>query len=250
MITNTIASPEFDALLQEFLEAHTQLDGSDIQPKLVAFIDAWGLSIKHQAVEEFKAVCKFQGLVAVDHNKLDAVLLASDIPKSVQAALDTLKRLDVFDSMKRVPDDLTSDFTIEADAQLNELLNASVHMALYGGNMDTGLHWSDCLENVLKRLRPPEEEEDQRDLAVLQSIRYRLHRTVDNVLGRDVLIKFKQGSLLRDLDTSSAIAVLFSQLENEFNCTVPASLRQKFMLSNFDQIADMIYDHEEDKEID
>lgn len=238
MITNTIAGPEFNTLIARMGQAEALSEFEDYKAKLTAFIDGWGLGLQHKAVEEFKAVCKYQGLVACDEASLDYILKASAIPREAYDKFERIKT-SKFDTEVKVPDDLTPAFTVE-DPDLNALLNDTAHMISGDNNMDTGMAWMESLERVVARLQPVEEERDHMAYAFT---RYRVHMTVANTLGLDTLGPFKRGggSVSKIIEDTTKLAGLLRAVEKEFKVAIPADVRQRLLAGTGEQFVDEIY---------
>lgn len=237
MITNTIAGPEFNTLLARTTQAESPSEFETAKTKLLAFIDGWGAGLRHKAVEEFKAVCKYQGLVACNEKALDNVLLVSEVPRDALHDFYQIKTR-TFDSNVQVPADLTPHFTAE-DPDLNALLNDTAFMVTSTGNMDTGLAWAESFERVVARLKPLEVE---RDSVVLGQTRYRIHMIVTRVLGHDVLRKFKDSEIAAKLGSVADLARLLTGLEQEFKISIPQSARGELLMCTDQQFVELFYD--------
>lgn len=236
MITNTVQSPEFNTMLARCTQAETPSEFEAAKARLAAFIDGWGAGLQHKAVEEFKAVCKFQGLVACDEKALDAVR-PHLIPRIASVVFDAVKR-DTFDTNLKVPKDLTPTFNVP-DEDLNMLLNDTAFLVTGDGNMDTALQWREALEKVQARLQPVEVER----CGIAYGItRYRIHGLIHKAFGTQVLKAFKQGTPIIELLDPELTAKLLQAIEAEFKCSIPANVRQQMIAGTGEQLVETFYD--------
>lgn len=164
MITNTIAGPEFNTLLARATQAESPSEFERAKSRLIALIDGWGLHLQHKAVEEFKVLCKIQGLVACDEAKLDKLMHGAAIPRHLLDDFVQIKQSTFNTELKAT--DLTPFFTIKEDDDLNTLLNDTAFMVESGGNMDTGIAWHEGLLRVLSRLKQQTQSEKLAELSM------------------------------------------------------------------------------------
>jgi hypothetical protein len=159
-------SPEFNFLLEEL--SYSRNAGPDhyeaLRKRIHATLQAIIVNERLHAVDQFKAICKFQDQVMVNEKALDEIsakmealasnhadgLFDADV-KWLAEGLTKLKN-DGLDSNLKVPDDTTPEFTIEADEDLDRLLNSTAALLSGHANMDVGIAWSEDLEKVLARL--------------------------------------------------------------------------------------------------
>lgn len=234
MITNTIAGPQFEALIAELgVEPH-RIYESEAVKKLVALIDSHTLKSERRAVEEYKAVCKFQGLVACNEKNLDAVMHGAGIPRKLQLQFEGVKTSE-FDTNLKVPDDLTPHFTVEESPELNALLNDTAAL-LDHGNMDVGIGWADSLDAVLALLRKPQSwADDPTERGML------LHRLACAARGHASILAQWIGSdkTLEECGYPRVECyVLFDRIGDEFQIDFTVDDRHRYFGLTFQQVAD------------
>lgn len=230
MITNSIQSTPFDEIVVEINEARTPEALEKAKQRMLALTGGWGMGLQYKAVEEFKALCKHQGLVLCDEKSLNTVLSASAIHESAHEAFMSIKT-DRLNSTRTVSD-LEPEFTIKEDEDLNQLLNWTASLVGGGANMDTGIIWNEALEKVLFRLKTAKvaDVESEDSLVLMGQLRYLVHMVVARHLGFQVLTEFKHSSkTLRAIDDLSSWLPVFDEWELEMGIDIDARSRQRFM---------------------
>lgn len=145
----TIQSPEFAALLQDYLTAPSSERDAPLE-KLVHFIDVYVTVRRTQAVNAFKAQCRAQRLILVKGEGFAQLL--SDLDRLPDGDTADHARSLKTDALDAPDDDDTPEFTIKEDDDLDRLLNSTAALLSGQANMDVGLAWTSDLEAVLSRL--------------------------------------------------------------------------------------------------
>lgn len=148
----TIRSPEFETLLTDY---YLTAPGSEREApfdRLVHFIDAHVVSRRRQAVDQFKEMCRLQGLVAVKAEGFNQLL--SDLDRLPDGDMADHARQLTHDILNAgdSADDGTPEFTVHEDEDLDRLLNSTAALLSGRANQDVGMAWYDDLQAVLRKL--------------------------------------------------------------------------------------------------
>jgi hypothetical protein len=233
-------TPEFNSLLAQL---GAEADGGDYAgaaKRLTGFIDAYVVTQRRLAVDQFKSYCTRVGIQAVQSAGFEQ--LVSDLDRLPDGDLAAHARSIASDALTIDAVEDGPEFTIKEDADLDRLLNSTACLLSGRANQDVGLAWYDDLQTVLKRLSATESAPDVGDAQLVMIVRYRVHMVVDNVLGRVIYLHFKSGTtrlveILGSHDVAGAVQ-LFQAFEKEFNLELSVEDRRALLEMGSQQVAE------------